>query len=73
MKKQKHLAKTRKHDKEPTGNFRTEKDNNCKFKMLQVASRAEWRTGRKESMNLKIEQEMLLNLNNREKMDWKNK
>ena len=58
MKKQKHLAKTRKHDKEPTGNFRTEKDNNCKFKMLQVASRAEWRTGRKESMNLKIEQDV---------------
>lgn len=30
--------------------------------MLQVGSRAEWRTGRKESMNLKIEQEMFLNL-----------
>ena len=41
--------------------------------MLQVGSRAEWRTGRKESMNLKIEQEMFLNLNNREKMDWKNR
>ena len=26
--------------------------------MLQVASRAEWRTGRKESMNLKIEQDV---------------
>ena len=62
-----------KHDEEPIGNFRTEKGNNYKFKMLQVGSRAEWRTGRKESMNLKIEQEMFLNLNNREKTDWKNR
>ena len=54
--------RNRKHDKEPIGNFRTEKGNNYTFKMLQVGSRAEWRTGRKESMNLKIEQEMFLNL-----------
>lgn len=36
-----------------------------------MGSTAEWRGQRKESMNLKIEQQKLSNLSNREKIDWK--
>ena len=38
-----------------------------------MGSTAEWRGQRKESVNLKTEQEKLLNLNNREKLDWRKK
>lgn len=60
----------RKHKEEPSGNFKTEKYNTQNFKFLAWTKQENKFDGGKKSVNLKIKQQRLTNLNNRQKIYW---